>query len=72
MVRISVTIYPQHANYADIRRAAQQAEALGVDVVYLWDHFYPLSGDPGGKHFECWTLLAAMEQFQLTLPSNPA
>src|SRR5690349_14459663 len=26
----------------------------------IWDHFYPLTGDPGGAHFECWTLLAAM------------
>jgi probable F420-dependent oxidoreductase len=26
----------------------------------VWDHFYPLSGDSGGAHFECWSLLAAM------------
>ena len=62
MVRLAVTIYPQHAEYANIRRAAQQAEALGVDVVYIWDHFYPLSGDPEGKNFECWTLLAAIAE----------
>ncbi|MDI6104921.1 LLM class F420-dependent oxidoreductase [Actinoplanes sp. NEAU-A12] len=23
------------------------------------DHFYPLSGEAGGLHFECWTMLAA-------------
>ncbi len=62
MVRVAVSIYPEHAEYADIRRAAQQAEALGVDVVYTWDHFYPLIGDPEGKHFECWTLLAAIAE----------
>ena len=62
MVRVAVTIYPQHAEYVDMRRAAQQAEALGVDVVYIWDHFYPLSGDPEGKNFECWTLLAAIAE----------
>ena len=60
MVRIAVSIYPEHAEYADIRRAAEQAETLGVDVVYTWDHFYPLMGNPDGKHFECWTLLAAI------------
>src|SRR5438093_12897504 len=27
-----------------------------------WDHFFPLSGDPNGKHFEGWTLLAAMAE----------
>lgn len=62
MVRIAVSIYPEHAEYADIRRAAARAEELGVDVVYTWDHFYPLMGDPDGKHFECWTLLAAIAE----------
>lgn len=32
---------------------------MGVDIAFTWDHFYPLSGDPDGKHFECWTVLAA-------------
>ncbi len=62
-VRIAVQIQPQHAEYADIRRAAAEAEELGVDVIYNWDHFYPLyGGDPdpiAGKHFECWTMLGA-------------
>ena len=62
MVRIAVSIFPEHADYADIRRAAAEAEALGIDVVYTWDHFYPLMGDPDGKHFECWTLLAAIAE----------
>jgi len=62
MVRISVQIHPQHAEYADIRRAAVRAEELGADVIYTWDHFFPLSGDPDGKHFECWTLLAAFAE----------
>ncbi len=58
-VRIAVQIQPQHADYSDIRRAVMQAEDMGVDIVYNWDHFYPLSGEPDGKHFECWTMLAA-------------
>lgn len=62
-VRIAVQLHPQHAEYAEIRRAAAQAEELGVDVLYNWDHFYPLYGghpDPNvGKHFECWTMLGA-------------
>jgi probable F420-dependent oxidoreductase len=58
-VRIAVQIHPQHADYADIRRAVMQAEELGVDIVYNWDHFYPLYGDADGKHFECWTMLGA-------------
>jgi alkanesulfonate monooxygenase SsuD/methylene tetrahydromethanopterin reductase-like flavin-dependent oxidoreductase (luciferase family) len=62
-VRVAVQLHPQHADYADIRRAAAQAEELGADVLYNWDHFYPLyGGDPDanvGKHFECWTMLGA-------------
>jgi alkanesulfonate monooxygenase SsuD/methylene tetrahydromethanopterin reductase-like flavin-dependent oxidoreductase (luciferase family) len=26
----------------------------------VWDHFYPLYGDPEAPHFEAYTLLAAM------------
>jgi probable F420-dependent oxidoreductase len=42
-----------------MRAAVAEAEDIGVDVIFNWDHFYPLSGDRGGKHFDCWTLLAA-------------
>lgn len=58
-VRIGVQLQPQHADYGQIRDAVLRAEEMGVDVVFNWDHFYPLSGDPDGKHFECWTMLGA-------------
>jgi probable F420-dependent oxidoreductase len=62
-IRIAVQLHPQHAEYEEIRRAALTAEALGVDVLYNWDHFFPLyDGAPGpsdGNHFECWTMLGA-------------
>lgn len=58
-VRIGVQIQPQHAEYSQIRRAVARAEELGVDIVFNWDHFYPLYGEPDGLHFECWTMLAA-------------
>jgi probable F420-dependent oxidoreductase len=58
-IRIAVQLQPQHAEYAAIRRAVQEAEDLGVDVAFNWDHFYPLYGEPDGKHFECWTMLGA-------------
>ena len=58
-IRIAVQLHPQHAQYSDIRRAVTEAEELGIDIVYNWDHFYPLYGDPDGKHFECWTMLGA-------------
>jgi probable F420-dependent oxidoreductase len=58
-VRIGVQIHPQHGDVAGMRRAALRAEELGADVLYTWDHFYPLYGAADGAHFECWTLLAA-------------
>ena len=58
-LRIGVQLQPQHADIAQIRDAVRRAEELGADVIFDWDHFYPLSGEPEGKHFEAWTLLAA-------------
>jgi probable F420-dependent oxidoreductase len=58
-LRVGVQLQPQHADYADLRRAVAAAEEAGVDVVYNWDHFYPLYGQADGKHFECWTMLGA-------------
>jgi probable F420-dependent oxidoreductase len=58
-VRIGLQLQPQHMDYATIRRTASEAEEAGVDVLFNWDHFFPLSGKPDGLHFECWTMLAA-------------
>ncbi len=58
-LRVGVQLQPQHADYSDLRRAVSAAEEAGVDVIFTWDHFFPLSGNPNGKHFECWTMLAA-------------
>ncbi|WP_199853720.1 LLM class F420-dependent oxidoreductase [Plantactinospora sp. BB1] len=58
-VRIGLELWPQHADYAEIRRAVAEAEEIGVDIIFTWDHFFPVFGDPDGKHFECWTMLGA-------------
>ncbi len=58
-IRIAVQLQPQHADYRQIRDAVLRSEDLGVDIVFNWDHFFPLTGDPDGKHFECWTMLGA-------------
>src|SRR6202012_4627622 len=58
--RVGVQIQPQHADFAQMRTAWIEAEELGVDTIYTWDHFYPLYGEPDGKHFEGATSLAAL------------
>src|SRR3954465_15281265 len=59
-IRIGVQVQPQHADYDGMRRAWVQAEEIGVDSIFCWDHFYPLSGEPDGKHFEAISTLGAM------------
>jgi len=58
-IRIGVQLHPQHAEYGQIRDAVRRAEDAGVDVIFNWDHLFPLYGDRDGKHFECWTMLGA-------------
>jgi len=57
-----VQIAPQHANYALIRETAARLEDMGVDALFNWDHFFPLSGEPDGLHYESWTMLAALAE----------
>ena len=61
-IRVGVQIQPQHALYPTIRDTVQRIEDLGADIVFNWDHFFPLSGAPDGLHYEAWTMLAAMAE----------
>jgi len=58
-IRVALQLQPQHAEYSEIREAVVRGEEMGVDIIFNWDHFFPLSGDPDGKHFECWTMLGS-------------
>jgi len=61
-VRVGVQVKPQHADFDGMRRAWREADELGADTVFCWDHFYPLDGDPAGKHFEALTTMASMAE----------
>lgn len=58
--KVGVQLHPQVATVDEIRVAWNAADAMGVDSIWIWDHFYPLYGDPDANHFESYTLLAAM------------
>jgi probable F420-dependent oxidoreductase len=59
-MKIGVQLHPQATTLKEIRNAWRAADALGVDSIWVWDHFYPLYGDPDAPHFEAYALLAAM------------
>ncbi|MCU1439656.1 MAG: class F420-dependent oxidoreductase [Rhodoglobus sp.] len=58
-IRLGVQVEPQHATYSTIRDTVRELEQLGVDILFNWDHFFPLSGDRDGLHFESWTELGS-------------
>lgn len=59
-IRIGVQVHPQHTTYQSYAQAVQRIDDMGVDTIWNWDHFFPLSGEENGNHFEGWTLLTAM------------
>src|SRR3954451_6379854 len=62
MLKVGVQVQPRHADFDGMRRAWREAEEMGADVIYTWDHFYPLYGEPDGKHFECLTTLTSLAE----------
>jgi len=58
--KVGYQLQPQHCTIDEIRAAWRKADALGVDSIWVWDHFFPLYGDADGTHFEGMSLLAAM------------
>ena len=59
-IRIGVQLRQQHTTYQSYADAVRRAEDLGIDTIWDWDHFFPLTGDPQGSNFEGWTLLTAI------------
>jgi len=58
--KVGVQLHPQHCAIDELRAAWEAADAMGVDSIWTWDHFFPLYGETDGPHYEGWSLLAAM------------
>ncbi len=58
--KVGVQLHPQVGTVEELRAAWKAADAMGADSIWIWDHFFPLYGDPDANHYEAYTLLAAM------------
>ena len=57
-IRIGLQIAQYGAEWSELLGAAKDAETIGADVLFSWDHFFgPKDSDV--PNFECWTTLAA-------------
>ena len=59
-LKVGVQLHPQATTVEALRDAWRRADDMGADSIWIWDHFYPLYGDPDAENFEGWTLLSAM------------
>ncbi len=59
-IKVGVQLHPQATTVGALREAWRDADEMGVDSIWVWDHFFPLYGDPDAAHFEAYSLLAAM------------
>ena len=70
--KVGVQLQPQHTTMDDLREAWRTADAMGVDSIWTWDHFYPLYGEPDGPHFEGWVTLTTMAADTSSAPRRHA
>lgn len=51
---------PQNVTYSALQQLWLEADELGYDSAFGFDHFFPIVTDPGGACLEGWTLLSAL------------
>lgn len=59
-VRFGIHTPPQGLSYEQVRDLWAEAERLGYESAWLFDHFMPIFGDEDGPVLEGWTTLAAL------------
>ena len=51
---------PQNVTYSELQQTWLEADELGYDSAFGFDHFFPVRTDPNGPCLEGWTLLSAL------------
>jgi F420-dependent oxidoreductase-like protein len=59
-LRFGVQLRPERVAYRDLADTWREADGLGYDALFTFDHFAPISGDRGDPCHEGWTLLSAL------------
>ncbi len=62
-----VSIQDPGAAWARVVEVAREAEALGYDSIWVYDHFHTVPRPTTEKVFECWTTMAALAQATSTI-----
>ena len=59
--QFGIATAPQQVAYHDVLRVWREADAIPqIEHAWLFDHLFPIGGDPDGPIFEGWTLLSAL------------
>ena len=58
-IRVGALLWPQRTDWAELSAFARQADQLGLDSLWTWDHLHAIVGDPLQDIYEGWTTLAA-------------
>src|SRR5207237_9750644 len=59
-VRFVIQTPNQGTTWDDVVATWKEADALGYDSAWVFDHFIPIFGDQEGPCLEGWTMLAAL------------
>ncbi|MFL5777648.1 MAG: LLM class flavin-dependent oxidoreductase [Chloroflexota bacterium] len=61
-VKLGALCWNQYTDWAALRTAGEQADRLGFDTLWTWDHLYPIVGSHEGPILEGWLTLAGWAQ----------
>src|SRR3989454_11008264 len=59
-VRFGIQTPNQNVTWDDLLATWKEADALGFDSAWVYDHFIPIFGNQDGPCLEGWTALAAL------------